>query len=270
MSKKAILPLFLSVFCLIGCAYQAPAPIKDHLTGQVTTPRRYTVHKGDTLYAIAWRYGEDYRDIAHYNHLRPPYPLVVGKSLWLVSPNHAAKKSARATISSKPSHRASTKKVISEKSKRTTAATHAKTKSNVKRKTNTTLKSHHKKQVAKTPRFLWPAKGRVIARYAPPRYKGINIGGKRGEKIRAAASGQVVYAGDGLRGYGHLIIVRHNANFLTAYGHNSKILVKEAQVVKAGQTIARMGDSGTNKIMLHFEIRRNGKPVNPLRYLRKG
>jgi lipoprotein NlpD len=117
--------------------------------------------------------------------------------------------------------------------------------------------------------WRWPSEGKVIAAYVSgePTRQGIDIGGKAGDPVRAAADGEVVYSGNGLIGYGELIIVKHNANFLSAYGHNRSRLVKEGEKVKAGQAIAEMGASAGSRDELHFEIRKNGKPVNPLEYL---
>ena len=120
-------------------------------------------------------------------------------------------------------------------------------------------------------RWSWPAKGRLLSTFShnDAGRKGVDISGRLGQPVQAAAAGKVVYSGNGLRGYGNLIIVKHNEEFFSAYAHNKKNLVKENQIVKARQKIADMGKSGTNKVKLHFEIRRDGKPVNPLSYLPK-
>ena len=119
--------------------------------------------------------------------------------------------------------------------------------------------------------WKWPASGPVIETFATAGQvnKGIDLAGRRGEPVYAAADGKVVYSGTGLVGYGNLIIIKHNGTFLSAYGHNSRLLLKEGQFAKAGQKIAEIGSTGTNRDKLHFEIRRNGKPVNPLQYLPK-
>jgi len=121
------------------------------------------------------------------------------------------------------------------------------------------------------PDWVWPSEGKLIAKFSSktPINKGIDIAGRLGESVHAAAAGSVVYAGSGLLGYGNLVIVKHNDEFLSAYAHNKRLLVKENQQVKAGQVIAEIGSSGTDKVKLHFEIRRQGKPVDPLRYLPK-
>ena len=118
-------------------------------------------------------------------------------------------------------------------------------------------------------RWRWPAKGKVVTSFSRSGGKGIDIAGKFGQTIVAASAGRVVYSGSGLIGYGQLIIVKHNKRYLSAYAHNNKILVKEGDTVTGGQRIAEMGRSGSNRAMLHFEIRRDGKPIDPLRYLPK-
>ena len=114
---------------------------------------------------------------------------------------------------------------------------------------------------------MWPATGSLIAGFDEARNKGYDIGGKAGDPVIAAADGRVVYAGAGLRGYGNLIILKHNNTFLTAYAHNQSLLVKEDQDVKQGQKIAEMGSSDADRVKLHFEVRRNGKPVDPAKFL---
>jgi lipoprotein NlpD len=115
----------------------------------------------------------------------------------------------------------------------------------------------------------WPARGRVVRRFGSAGSNGIDIAGRPGQPVRAASAGRVVYSGGGLRGYGELIIVKHNKRYLSAYAHNEEALVKEGDIVAGGQRIATIGRTGTDRVKLHFEIRRDGKPVNPLRYLPK-
>jgi lipoprotein NlpD len=115
--------------------------------------------------------------------------------------------------------------------------------------------------------FIWPANGTVLSGFDEVKNKGLSIGGKAGDPVLAAADGKVVYAGAGLRGYGNLVILKHNNTFLTAYAHNQTLLVKEDQSVKKGQKIAEMGSTDADRVNLHFEIRRSGKPVDPTRYL---
>ena len=115
--------------------------------------------------------------------------------------------------------------------------------------------------------WIWPAQGSMLAGFDEAKNKGLDIAGKAGDAVIASADGRVVYAGAGLRGYGNLIILKHNNTFLTAYAHNQTLLVKEDQSVKKGQKIAEMGNSDADRVKLHFEIRRQGKPVDPARYL---
>jgi lipoprotein NlpD len=115
--------------------------------------------------------------------------------------------------------------------------------------------------------FSWPVRGPVLNAFDDSTNKGLNIGGSVGEAVKAAAAGRVVYAGNGLRGYGNLIIIKHNATYLTAYAHNRTLMVKEGDAVTKGQEIAQMGNTDSDRVMLHFEIRRQGKPVDPMKYL---
>jgi lipoprotein NlpD len=115
--------------------------------------------------------------------------------------------------------------------------------------------------------WIWPASGKTIGTFSEGGNKGVDIAGKAGDPVIASADGKVVYSGEGLRGYGKLVIIKHNATYLSAYAHNQTVLVKEGQSVSKGQKIAEMGSSGTDKVKLHFEVRRQGKPVDPLKYL---
>ncbi|MBL1319487.1 MAG: peptidoglycan DD-metalloendopeptidase family protein [Methylophaga sp.] len=206
-------------------------------------PTIYKVRKGDTLYSISWRYGMDYKTLAKYNNIRSPYRLAIGQKLRF-KPIKIASKSKPKPTSTKPA--ASTSKP-------------AKPKPSIKPAANTKLT------------WQWPTRGKVISTYSKTATgrKGINIAGKAGQTIVAAASGKVVYAGNGLPRYGNLLIVKHNDVYLSAYAHNTKLLVKEGDYVKAGQKIARLGSTGTQRNQLHFEVRRNGKPVDPIRFLPK-
>jgi murein DD-endopeptidase MepM/ murein hydrolase activator NlpD len=197
--------------------------------------RYYRVKTGDTVYGIARKTGTSTADIIRLNRLRKPYTIRKGQRLRLPgTTSHTAKRS---------------------KTKSKSRHTH-------KRRSSATARP---KSVG---RWVWPAKGKILRRYSPNgASKGLDIGGRPGDSIRAAAGGVVVYQGSGLRGYGKLIIIKHNTDFLSAYAHSSRILVKAGSRVKRGQRIATMGSTGTNRVKLHFEIRLRGNPVNPLRYL---
>ena len=230
--RTGLAPLLL-VFLIAGCAGLPPIYTIESGTGT------YVVRKGDSLYSIAFRYGLDYKILARINGVRPPYTIYVNQSIRLRGSAQLPKKgggSLATKSSSKPPSKAS-------KTPRAPSAPVA--------------------------RWRWPVKGEVISRFSlvQPVNKGIDIAGDSGDAVMAAADGVVVYAGGNLRGYGQLVIVKHNDNFLSAYGNNEKMLVKEGQKVKAGKSIARVGKTAANVGMLHFEIRRDGKPVDPLKYL---
>lgn len=201
----------------------------------------HVVRRGDTLFSIAWQQGLDYQTVAVWNGIRPPYIIYPGQKLRLYPPNRTPRPA--------PSTRArqGTVSVPNAAIGRSTPTT------------GMDIPVH----------WQWPATGPILRGFdgATSGKKGIGIGGTHGNQVRAAAAGRVVYAGSGLVGYGRLIILKHNDTYLSAYGHNRDLLVQEGDEVRAGQVIAAMGSSGTNRIQLHFEIRRNGKPVDPLRYL---
>ncbi|KPK38937.1 MAG: hypothetical protein AMJ69_07040 [Gammaproteobacteria bacterium SG8_47] len=210
-------------------------------------PSRYMVAGGDTLYSIAWAYGLDYRSVAGWNNIPAPYTIYPGQELKLRAPT--------STTAARPS---STGARTSTPPRSSTAP----------RQTKPT--PHHVVTSADT-RWQWPADGTLLARFSAddPSGKGIDIGGRRGQRVLAARGGSVVYSGSGLLGYGKLIIIKHDDTYLSAYAHNDRIRVHENDIVNVGQHIADMGDSGSDRVMLHFEIRRDGKPVDPLRYLPK-
>ena len=212
----------------------------------------HIVESGDTLFSIAWTYGWDYHQLASTNSIAKPYTIYAGQKIDVSNPP-AYKKTPSVSSVGKSSNRPSS----------------------AEKPSNKPIKSSHsatkKQSYAANLTWEWPFKGTVVGRFSTrmPVNKGIDIGGKLGESVNAAATGTVVYAGKGLRGYGNLVIIKHNANFLSAYAHTSRILVREKQKVKAGQKIAEIGSTGAEKVKLHFEIRRNGRPVDPLKYLPK-
>jgi len=213
----------------------------------------YRVKKGDTLWSVSWRAGVDYRTLARWNRLKSPYTIYPGQLLRL-----------------KPPKSSTTSRSASTSAPRRSSSAGSSTASTRKKKNGTARKSG--KQVASALRWRWPLRGTVVSRfsYRDPDKDGIKIAGKRGQKVVAAEAGTVVYSGSGLIGYGQLIIIKHNNEFLSAYGHNSRLLVKEGQKVKRGQHISDLGVNSAGKALLHFEIRRYGKPVDPLAYLPRG
>ena len=220
----------------------------------------HVVRSGDTLYSIGWAYGYDYKQIADWNDIDEPYSIHDGQIIRF-SKTEAAKKTNQKRKNEKVS-------IVSlpEKSRNT-----RNTKNN--QINSRKLSASNKKRSIKNISWKWPTTSKNVVQYFSPYAqgdgvnKGLDIAGRRGSSIKAAAAGKVVYSGSGLIGYGRLIIIKHNDFFLSAYAHNKEILVKEGEQIKLGQKIATMGSSGTNRVILHFEIRRNGKPVNPLKFL---
>lgn len=196
----------------------------------------HIVRAGDTLHSIAFRYGVDVRNLVRWNQLDNPDFLLVGQRLRLKGPPARSAASA-AQSSSQPANRGA--------------------------KPLPPLP-----QVA-APRWLWPASGPLVSRFGEANQvgQGIAIGGDKGVPIQAAAAGRVVYKGSGLIGYGQLVIIKHNATYLSAYGHNDRVLVDEGEQVQAGENIARMGQGTDGTSQLLFEIRKNGEPVDPLIHL---
>lgn len=210
----------------------------------------HIVRKGETLYSIAFAYGEDVRTVARWNHISPPYTIYPNQQLRMTPPQP------------------STPRTVTAQSVHTTqsAAVHSRVNTSVASRHRTLTSSHNRHQKIS---WQWPTKGKIISQYSATGVgqKGIDIAGRLGQPIYAAASGEVVYSGKGLRGYGRLIIIKHNDDYFSAYAHNRRLLVKDDQRVKKGQHIADMGSTEADRPMLHFEVRRDGKPVNPLHYL---
>nr|WP_238584405.1 peptidoglycan DD-metalloendopeptidase family protein [Legionella gratiana] len=205
----------------------------------------HIVKRGETLYSIAFRYDTNYKTLARLNHINPPYYLRVGQVINLrnIPRNRQVSRNLRTY---KPYYAPPRPRPI-------------------------VIHSPVNRYARSASGWLWPVSGRVVTTFIPDQgKKGINIACKKGEKVLAAANGVVAYAGSGLAGYGNLIIIKHNYGYLTAYGHNARVMVSEGQYVKAGQIIAEAGIIDHKYIGLHFEIRKSGVPVNPLNYLQKG
>ncbi|MEQ6340444.1 MAG: peptidoglycan DD-metalloendopeptidase family protein [Gammaproteobacteria bacterium] len=246
----------------------------------------HRVKQGDTLYSIGWQYGYDYRQVAEWNNIRSPYAIHDGQ--WLrVAPSRDGAPVSELSSASAPAAgpapvveaRASRGVVSSQNpSVSSTVVTTAAIPVAPELKA-TPLTSPPVNPVAAAPqsrtfdplRWLWPTQGAVLSTFFgnAPGKKGLDIGGRHGQPVLAAAPGRVVYGGSGLVGYGNMVIIKHDDNYLTAYAHNNKLHVREGDQVTAGQRIADMGKSGTERVMLHFEMRFQGKPVDPLRYLPK-
>jgi lipoprotein NlpD len=216
----------------------------------------HIVAKGETLYSIAWRYNFDYKQVADWNKIKAPYTIYPEQ---LIRLKPVLKKKAP-PLKSKNVTKKPPKETISTKSVKP-----------IKKKPDGAVKkSSGKKPLPKGPvKWTWPTKGKLVKSNSPTSKKGIDISGRSGQQIKAAALGEVVYSGGGLLGYGKLIIIKHNETYLSAYAYNSKLLVKEGDRVIAGQPISEMGKDHTGRTVLHFEIRQNGKPVNPIKHLPK-
>jgi len=236
--------------CLASCGgSDYRAPVEDRRMKPVSAPSTYTVQRGDTLYSITWRYGLDYRTIAAANEISSPYIIYPGQKLYLKKPFPKKKTAARSTVTttSRGSANATTKTVATTKPKASAG--------------NLTTSN------TKVSSWRWPTKGKITRGYSSTVHKGIDISGAKGDAIYAVAPGKVVYAGTGIVGFGELLIVKHNDIYLSAYGHNYRLFVEEGDWVKAGQKIAEKGSSGTDTVKLHFEIRKEGKPIDPQKLL---
>ena len=262
----------------------------------------YKVNKGDTMFLIAYLTGMDVKDLASMNNMKEPYSLSVGQTLKI---SNCSTKTVTTTVPVKTTAPAAPaapaepevtytpgangtqigsdgtvigpiKSGVATGGASTPAFTNntpstpvTTTTTQVETTNNTPVNANVVAPVASNVAWQWPTQGNVIQGFSNSDggNKGIDISGSRGQAVKAAASGRVVYAGNALRGYGNLIIIKHNDDFLSAYAHNDKILVSDQQEVKAGQEIAKMGSTGTNAVKLHFEIRYKGKSVDPVRYL---
>jgi lipoprotein NlpD len=249
---------------LLGCSSRSVrlAPVDDHspsararaLPGAENAgkPGYYTVKPGDTLIRIGMDNGQSWKDVMRWNKLDNPNLIETGQVLRVVPPQaEVAVAPHAAQVASAPAALTPAKSVASAPV------------SPVVQPQVPAVAEAADEAIS----FQWPARGNVVANFDEAKNKGIDIAGKAGDPVTAAADGKVVYAGAGLRGYGNLIILKHNNTFLTAYAHNQTLLVKEDQVIKKGQKIAEMGNSDSDQVKLHFEVRRQGKPVDPSKYL---
>jgi lipoprotein NlpD len=225
--------IFFICLCLVSLLYGCSSKPKQarHYHNSY-----HIVEKGDTLHSISWRYDVDANSVARWNNISRPYTIYPGQKLRVNStaPIRGARASTKSS-SSKSTAKASKKPA---------------------------------KPVKTVPvgDWRWPVKGRLLSRFSGSN-NGIDIVAKEGAVVSATAAGKVVYAGSGLRGYGNLLIIKHNASYFSAYAHSRKLFVKEGATVKAGQKIAEVGSTGTDRAKLHFEIRKEGNPVDPLKYL---
>ena len=249
--------LLMVTVLLVGCTGKSIVPVSD-LTSARSQHAARIVRAGDTLYMIAWEVGLDYRLLAKWNELQEPFTLTVGERVRLTEPGESTvgKDSNGKILVRKievPIVRGSGLDVDSEGLDFASIAE---------------TSEGSAVQLIKRSRWSWPADGIIISEFTGKKgNNGIDIAGQAGNPVRASAAGTVVYAGSGLRGYGKLLILQHDEVFLSAYAHNRRLLVQEGYLAEQGQTIAEMGDTDAESARLHFEIRRNGKPVDPLSYL---
>lgn len=243
-------PLLLVVAMLmVGCAGDHLAPVSDRSRGGAGSDSGYyEVQRGDTLYGIAWDHGVDHRKLARWNNLDSPDRIYTGQRLRLSPPPSMGNRSREQRG---PGASASSGQQDGS-SRRSGAGTDSAASG------------------SGPSEWQWPTEGEVVKPFSAEAdgKQGISIGGEAGQSVRAAADGEVVYSGGGLVGYGNLVILKHSGNFLTAYGYNRRLLVEEGQRVSAGDAIAEMGTAiGEDGTRLHFELRSDGQPVDPMRYL---
>jgi lipoprotein NlpD len=257
--------------CAGSCStYRGPAPVEERAVrgarapapkppaAAVAAPKPaaadgyYTVKQGDTLYSIALDNGADYREVAQWNALDDPTKLRIGQVLRVKPPDARAEQRPGVVVSSaKGSGKVEARAIDSPAAKDKPAVAAAAAAPEVEGAVD----------------FIWPAKGKVLAGFAEPRSKGIDIDGKIGDPVVAAAAGRVTYIGTGIAGLGKLVVIKHDNGFITVYAHNKDILVKEQQTVARGQKIAELGNTDADRPKLHFQIRKGSAAVDPMRYL---
>jgi lipoprotein NlpD len=281
--QATVWAVLATVLVTAGCTTRRvaqPAPVEDRATARVAPrilpgaenagkPGYYTVRPGDTLFRIALDNGQSRRDLQEWNAIANPNVLEIGQVLRVAPPDTPTVSAASAVpatgtastspvtstgVASRPLGPAGATAPVAIPAPAPSAPTAAPT---------------SQPAGADDIQFTWPAQGTVVAPFDETKNKGVSIAGRVGDPVVAAADGRVVYAGAGLRGYGNLIILKHNNTYLTAYAHNQALLVREDQSVRQGQKIAEMGSSDTDRVKLHFEVRRMGKPVDPLIHLPK-
>ena len=255
-SLKLLTCLALSLLCACVREDDQSAPVVNGWNYAQSHSPTYIVRPGDTLYSIAWAFGLDYRSLALNNDLQTPYHINSGQKLnMVIAPNLRPRPTSPVIEHPTQQHVVVSAHRVSESSLNKTPTRLAVQKSNFN---------------APITRWIMPARGRIVKGFSALSWgnKGINVSGIYGESVVASAPGEVVYAGAGIRGYGNLIILKHNDSFLSAYAYNKVNLVKEGAWVRQGQPIATMGKTDAGNVLLHFEIRRNGQAVNPLVYLK--
>lgn len=290
-SRIPLIVTALALSVLAGCATRThPAPVEDRTNSSTPSesasaapskplpgaenagkPGYYTVKPGDTLIRISLESGQNWRDLVKWNNLDNPNLIEVGQVLRVVSPTTDAAASTAVAVkpvtSSKIESRPLDNKPLPPAGAASGQIAPVAAASTASAPAPVIASAPAAKESEDDIPWAWPAAGSVVAPFDDTRHKGISVGGKAGDPVLAAADGRVVYAGSGLRGYGNLIIIKHNATYLSAYAHNQTLLVKEDQAVKRGQKIAEMGSTEAERVELHFEIRRQGRPIDPVKLL---
>lgn len=295
LARSTVAMALSGLLVLAGCASQPSAPVvgrdgQPSATTPVASKDVYTVKKGDTLYSIAREHGMDHRELIAMNGIENPNNIAVGRVLKVKSQGTTVTPISSEVVVAKP--------ITSEPVVEARPLGPTTTDNNVKREPKagkepysdqalaqaqgqnqpTPPESANKTEskaekapdaAAKAPEeaWVWPATGKVLGNFSDNGNKGVDIAGKKGDPVIAAGDGKVILANNTLRGYGNMVIVKHSPKLISVYAHNSKILVKEEQIVSKGQKIAEMGSSDADQVKLHFEVRLEGKPVDPLKYL---
>lgn len=275
-ANQFVYVILLACLALSGCAQRTePAPVSRLYQGKSIhdferaslAAESYQVERGDTLYSIAFRANEDVRQIALWNNIAPPYTIVPGQELRLKPTASQPSES----IASPPK-----KEYVSKQNNQKTITVKQQTPAKPVQPTVRPRSNEPPLPASKDIRWRWPSSNRVTTEFSAANTgvevgrKGLNFAGSAGDPVYAAAAGKVVYAGNALKGYGQLIILKHNDDYITAYAHNRKLLVKEQQWVNIGEEIAEMGDTDAEQVTLHFQVRYRGKSVNPRHYLPRG
>ena len=248
---------------IAGCAYD---------TGTVPQSRQaiqqYRVERGETLYSIAWRYNLDFRQLAYWNKIPPPYRIFPGQRIYMNPPPGLGSRPPPNRTTTKPPPLAA-KPDAANRLPRDVPEVRLPRPDHKPAAPAPPPRSRNEWIANKDLRWRWPTKGRVLRRFSMSAVgkQGLDISGKPGQSVFASEGGKVVYSGNGLKGYGELVIIKHNETFLSAYAHNRRRLVSEGAIVQPGQQIAELGNSGAKTPMLHFEIRQNGRPVDPMKFL---
>jgi len=262
-------------------AINRPRPAAPPPVAEDTKPDArgtYTVRRGDTLLRIAFDHGQNYRDLVTWNSLADPDDIKVGQVLRVAPPERATAAIVTtpvtppgvdkpAPVPKKTAPRGDKKPYndanLADAQKEEPAVEPKKPAASGALAAGSTVTANDDEKLS----WMWPSDGKIVATFDEGKSKGIDIAGRMGQQVMAAGAGKVMYAGSGIRGYGNLVIVKHSNNLLSAYAHNRAIVVKEGQSVAKGQVIAEMGDSDSDSVKLHFEIRQQGKPVDPARFL---